>query len=122
MSIQTFKESTDYVKRLKKSKYLLENFNDRIPVIIERSKKDKHLKNIDVSKYLIPVNMTILNVLILIRQKLTITEEQSIYIMVNNNDTNVLLSPTQSLEYIYNNYKCNDGFLYLEYCGENTFG
>ncbi len=117
-----FKENTTYNHRLKKSKYLLENYYGRVPVIIERTPKDTSLKNIDRTKYLIPVEMTISNILILIRQKIILNENQSIYIIANCNNSTIVLNPTQSLEYVYNTYKSNDGFLYLEYCGENTFG
>ncbi len=117
-----FKESTTYNHRVKKSKYLLDSYEGRIPVIIEKAKKETILNNINRNKYLIPVNMTISNILMLIRQNLTINENQSIYIITKSNNTTIMLNPTQSLENVYNTYKCNDGFLYLEYCGENVFG
>ena len=122
MSVQSFKENTNYTQRLKKSKYLLENYEGRVPVIIERTKKETILNKIDKNKYLIPVNMTISNILILIRQNITINENQSIYIMTKFNNSTIILNPTQSIETVYNTYRCDDGFLYLEYCGENIFG
>jgi hypothetical protein len=35
---------------------------------------------------------------------------------------NIMLSGSQTIITIYDNYKSTDGFLYLEYCSENVFG
>ena len=65
-------------------------------------------------------NLTVANVLQLLKQNLKITESMSMYIMISGE--NIMLSGSQSMSTIYDTYKNPDGFLYLEYCSENFFG
>ena len=47
-----------------------------------------------------------------------LNQNQALFIYVNN-----ILPPTGELiSQIYNNYSDPDGFLYVQYSGENTFG
>jgi hypothetical protein len=115
-----YNEILPFEDRIKKSKVLLEKYPDKIPVILEKSKKDKLLSNSVKNKLLVSQDMTITTILQLIKKNLKINEHMAIYIMVS--DKNIMLSGSYSISEIYNNYKNNDGFLYLEYCSENVFG
>jgi GABA(A) receptor-associated protein len=74
----------------------------------------------DKTKLLVADNMTVATVLQLIKTNLKINETTSIYILVSNK--NIMLSGAQTIISIYQEYKNEDGFLYLEYCTENVFG
>ena len=115
-----YNEILPFEDRIKKSKILLDKYPDKIPVILEKSKKDKLLSNSVKNKLLVSQDMTIATILQLIKKNLKINEHIAIYIMVS--DKNIMLSGSYSISEIYNNYKNNDGFLYLEYCSENVFG
>jgi hypothetical protein len=117
---KSYINSISYIQRLKKSQHLLEKYNDRIPIIIEKNVKDNTLARLDTNKYLIHGDSNVISVLNLLREKLKLTENQSIYLTIYN--TNVILNPSHTLNSVYNNHKHNDGFLYIEYYGENTFG
>jgi hypothetical protein len=112
--------SVSFEDRKKRSNSLLLKFPDKIPVILEKSSRDKYLPKMDKTKLLVAHDMTISNVLQLLKINLTIKETTSIYIMVSNK--NVMLSGSQSINSIYKEHKHEDGFLYLEYCTENVFG
>jgi hypothetical protein len=112
---------TNIEDRKKKANILLLKYKECIPVIIEKSKSEKILPPMDKFKYIINRTNTISFVLKILRDKLQITEATSIYIMTGNK-TKYILSGSQSIDYVYNTYKNEDGFLYLEYCSENVFG
>ncbi len=113
-------DSVSFEDRKKRSNSLLLKFPDKIPVILEKSMKDKYLPKMDKTKLLVADDMTVSTVLQLIKKNLKINESTSIYIMVSNK--NIMLSGSQSIITIYQQHKNDDGFLYLEYCTENVFG
>ena len=53
-----------------------------------------------------------------IRKRIKLSPEKAIFVFVNN-----VLPPTAALmSSIYEEHKEEDGFLYIAYSGENTFG
>jgi microtubule-associated protein 1 light chain len=107
-------------ERKKKCNLLLSKYPDKIPVILEKSKVDKYLPKIDKSKLLVSQDMTVSNIIKLLKSNLKINENTSIYIIIAKK--NVMVSGSQSIFSIYQEHKNDDGFLYLEYCTENVFG
>ena len=99
-------------ERKKKCNSLLSKYPDKIPVILEKSKVDKYLPKIDKSKLLVSQDMTISNIIKLLKSNLKINENTSIYIVVSKK--NVMVSGSQSIFSIYQEHKNDDGFLYLE--------
>jgi len=58
------------------------------------------------------------NFMHIIRKRLTLKPEVAIYLFVNNK-----IFPSSSVMYqVYEKNKNSDGFLYIYYSGENTFG
>jgi GABA(A) receptor-associated protein len=108
-------------KRKMLSKALFEKFPDRLPVIIEKSKTEKITSTINKSKFLVSQDTTVSEFMCILRKRMSVDENSSIYIFTNNKNK-VLLSGSLSMGTIYNQHKDEDGFLYLEYCYENVFG
>ena len=118
-----YKDTMSFEDRKKRSASLLLKYQDKYPVILEKSKKDKYLPRIDKSKLLVSHDMTISTVIQLLKKNIKINENTAIYIMTTDKENNdIMLSGSQSITNIYDNYKSDDGFLYLEYCTENVFG
>ena len=70
------------------------------------------------SKYLIPMDLTVGQFVYVIRKRISIPPEKAIFIFVNNT-----LPPTAALmSTVYETHKDQDGFMYMMYSGENTFG
>ncbi len=115
-----FKQQMTFEERKSHSLLLANKFPDKIPIIIQRSKKDRLLKDLDKVKYLVPYNITILDCINILRRRLLLTHNTAIFLFASSH--NVLLSPSQSIYELYNKYKDNDGFIYIEYSAENTFG
>lgn len=111
---KTFEERVLY------SKKLLSKYPDRIPIIIEKNKRDKSnvLLDPNKTKYLMPRHLHMSQLIMLIRKNIQIDSNKAIFIFIDN-----ILVPTNStIESIYHNHKDPDGFLYVSYSCETTFG
>mmetsp|Transcript_24591 Transcript_24591/g.55981 ORF Transcript_24591/g.55981 Transcript_24591/m.55981 type:complete len:121 (-) Transcript_24591:751-1113(-) len=92
---------------------------DRIPVIVEKRARDQSLPEIDKKKFLVPADLTIQQFVYVIRKRIKLQPEQAIFLFVNNG---TLPPSVAALQTVYDKYKDEDGFLYMTYSGENTFG
>ena len=101
---------------------LLKKYPDHVPVIIKRSPNDKILRDIDKEKYLIPKNLKVNEIYLIIRKKITLDSKHAIFIFVKNHLGDVLVPNSSNIQEIYDLYKNDDGFLYIVYTAENTFG
>ena len=105
-----------FEERRAMAKKLLERFPDQIPVIITPS--GKNTPPLNKYKYLIPRDYTVSRLLFEIRKHLTLKSEQSLFVFVENS----LLPPGEGMTQVYSRLKDPDGFLYVTYALENTFG
>ena len=70
-------------------------------------------------RFLIPQQFSIYELQGIIRQKLSLDRNQTLFLLVNGK---VLLKNDHRLAKIYQDHQDPDGFLYLTYCKENTLG
>jgi GABA(A) receptor-associated protein len=112
-----FKEEHDFEKRKEEAIKIRNKHPDRIPVIVEKAARSD-IATVDKKKYLVPANLTMGQFVYVIRKRIDLSPETAIFIYVNN-----VLPPTSaSMSLIYEEHKDEDGFLYITYSGENTFG
>lgn len=110
-------ESWSFEKRKAESQRLLEKYSTRVPVVVSRCNKSK-IEDIDKKKYLVPCDQTIGQMVYVIRKRIKLDEQKAIFVFIEN-----VLPPTSALmSEMYNKFKQDDGFLYITYSGENTFG
>ncbi|XP_010324593.1 autophagy-related protein 8f isoform X2 [Solanum lycopersicum] len=113
--VQSF--STKKEKRRAEASRIREKYTDRIPVIVEKAERSD-IPNIDKKKYLVPADLTVGQFVYVIRKRIKLSAEKAIFIFVDN-----VLPPTGAImSSIYDEKKDEDGFLYVTYSGENTFG
>lgn len=110
--------SNDYLERLKKSQVILEKYPDRVPLIVQPSKNDRDAYPIDKSKYITPRDLTMMQLQQIIRKRVRFPPEKALFMFVNNK----IFPITSLVGAIYDEHKDADGFLYVTYCQENTFG
>ena len=115
--MSNFKKSKIFEERFNESCKIIEKYPDRLPIIVEKSIKSK-INDIDKNKYLVPKEMTLGQFLYVIRKRIKLNPAEALFFFVNN----ILCSNTQNMNEIYNTYKDKDGFLYITYSSENTFG
>jgi GABA(A) receptor-associated protein len=112
-----FKRANSIEKRLKESRRVLDKFPDRIPVICEASSKSIHLK-MDKSKFLVPKDLTISHFVMIVRGRLKLDASVALFFIVGD----IVAPSISTLDNLYYNHSDPDGFLYLTFSEENTFG
>ena len=113
----SFRDSKSLDDRIAESEKIIEKYPDRIPIIVEKC-TESTLKDIDKQKYLVPKDLTFSQFLYIIRKRINLNEAEALFLFVNNK----LVPSNMSINEIYNSDKCEDGFLYVNYTNENTFG
>jgi GABA(A) receptor-associated protein len=108
-----------FERRKKECDAIRHKYPDRIPVICERSSYSKDMPVVDKSKYLIPDDLTMGQFIYVIRKRMRLDQSKALFLFVNGN----MLVPTSAvIQAIYEQYRDLDGFLYINYSGENAFG
>ncbi len=112
-----FKDNFNEESRIHESNKIILRYPTRIPVIVEKQ-KNCSFKGINKNKYLVPKDMCMNQFIFIIRKRIQLEASQSLFVMINNQ-----LSPSNiPLGEIYEKQKDKDGFLYMTYTSENTFG
>eukprot|EP00300_Choanocystis_sp_HF-7_P033295 c45614_g1_i1.p2 GENE.c45614_g1_i1~~c45614_g1_i1.p2 ORF type:complete len:128 (+),score=25.49 c45614_g1_i1:28-384(+) len=113
----SFKQEHPFEKRKGEADRILSKYPDRIPVICEKAERS-NIPDIDKKKYLVPCDLTVGQFVYVIRRRIKLSPEKAIFIFVDN-----VLPPTAALmSSVYEEHKADDGFLYVTYSGENSFG
>ncbi|CAE8732861.1 unnamed protein product [Polarella glacialis] len=124
MSSSTLQEAVPFEKRSAEARRILTKYPDRIPVICEKAARSD-LPDIDKKKFLVPGTMLCGEFKYIIHKHInqtanaTLASDRTIYLFVNNSTspkTGALMSE------IYDQFKSDDGFLYITYSAENTLG
>ena len=113
----SFKESVEFSKRIEESSRIISKYPDRVPIIVE-AKHNTKLPDLDKHKYLVPKEMTIGQFMYVIRRRLKLKKDQAIFVFVDNK----LPVTSELISTVYDNHKNEDGFMYMIYAGESTFG
>ena len=117
--VVSFKSEFPFEKRYNESLRVIRDYPDRVPIICERSNINTiDCPYIDKKKYLVPRDLTLGQFLYVIRRRLKLTAEKALFLFIANK----IHASSQRIDYLYNVYKDNDGFLYISYSYENTFG
>jgi GABA(A) receptor-associated protein len=116
--MSNYKSMNQFNKRLLESQNIKNKYPDRIPIICEKSFMSRDAPKIDKNKYLVPNDLTIGQFVYVIRKRIKLLPYQALYLFINN-----FIPPTSEIiGNLYNNYQDLDGFLYITYSTENTFG
>ena len=113
-----FKQKFPFETRNNEATKILNKYPNRIPIILENHIHAR-VSLMLTKKYLVPHDLTMGQFQYVVRKRLkTITSEQGLFFFVGNS----MPSATQLLTQVYKDHKDEDGFLYVIYAGENTFG
>ncbi len=115
----TFYKKYDKQTRMDEFNRIHEKYPDRFPLIIEQGVGEKI--KIERHKYLVQADITIGQLIYIIRKNVTpkIHEETALFLTFNE----TMFSTSKTIGEIYEDYKNKeDGFLYLNFFAEKTFG
>jgi GABA(A) receptor-associated protein len=115
----TFKSEHAFEKRAKEASSILAKHPTRTPVICEKGGNSSDIATIDKKKFLVPSDLSAGQFLYVIRGRMKLRPEQALFLLTERGT----LPPTsEKISDLYAKEKSEDGFLYLKYTGENTFG
>ena len=112
-----FKKQYPLYQRLQESQQVLNKYPDRIPIICE---KDYRVYNCDIKKrkYLVSKDLTMGQFIYVIRNQIQINSNMGLFLFING----TIPPNSETMNNIYNKHKDSDGYLYINYAFENTFG
>ncbi|PSR89179.1 Autophagy-related protein like [Actinidia chinensis var. chinensis] len=116
-TMRSFKEVFTYEERFEESQDMIAKYPDRVPVVVERYSKTD-LPAMEKKKYLVPRDMSVGQFIHILSSRLHLAPGKALFVFVKNT-----LPQTSSLmESVYESFKDEDGFLYMCYSSEKTFG
>ena len=110
-------QNCSFASRKADSDRLLAKYPDRCCIIVGKN-DGSDVPDIDRHKYLVPKSLTIGQFMFVIRKKITCNEDKAIFMFIDN----TLPSNISTVGLVYDEHKNEDGFMYVIYSGENTFG
>ena len=114
-------------KRSNESGRIRAKYSDRVPCIIERADVKSDAPSIQRCKFLVPSDTTAAALLYIVRKRFVgdFDSSQSLYMFIRpaaGRGTPVLAPTASTIGSMDDLYKNSDGFLYIEYATESTFG
>lgn len=133
---KSFKERNNHSERVAAVQGIRDKFPNKIPVIVERFKKvsksqtseiipipihcqEKSLPCIDKVKYLVPRELTVAQLSTIVRNRLSLCQTDSFFLFTSSG---TMLSMSRTVAELYEVSQDQDGFLYVEYASQETFG
>ena len=122
MPSSVYKNTFPLEERKQKSFKMTSLYPDRIPVIVEMSQSSanytSYIKASHKVKYLVPYDITMGQFIKILRDKIKLESSTALFFFINNK----IFPITSSVGNIYKEHADEDGFLYIEFCEESTFG
>ncbi|KAJ4772280.1 Autophagy-related protein [Rhynchospora pubera] len=115
--IRAFKEEFTYEERVEESREIVAKYPDRVPVVVERFARCD-LPVMEKRKYLVPRDMSVGQFIHILGARLHLSPGKALFVFVKN----TLPQTACLMDSLYQGYKDEDGFLYMCYSTEKTFG
>ena len=116
-----YKKEFTKKERIQNSAKLLEENEGKIPIICEKD-PNSEMKTLLKTKFLIKRQITVQQFIHTIRKKLEMDSYEALFLLANCKNKKIALVGNVSFGDVYDNYKHDDGFLYLIYSNEKIWG
>ncbi|KAL5122168.1 Autophagy-related protein 8i [Glycine soja] len=113
----SFRDEYTLEQRLGESRDIVAKYPDRVPVIVERYAKCD-LPELEKKKYLVPRDLSVGHFIHILSSRLSLPPGKALFVFVKN----TLPQTANMMDSVYRSFKDEDGFLYMYYSTEKTFG
>ena len=111
-----FKEKYTFDLRRAQAQRVLASHPHRVPLICERV--GTNVPTLDKHKYLEPRELLMSQFVYILRQRMKLDASQAIFAFIDG----TIAPGSKMVGEVYQDHHDSDGFLYISYSGENTFG
>jgi GABA(A) receptor-associated protein len=108
-----------HIKSRTEADRIMNKYPDRIPVLVTRNKYSTNTPDIDKHKYLVPSDLSMGQLMFVIRRRLNLKPEKGLFLFV---DGSVVCNSEMVSVVYYRSHDPEDGFLHAVYSCENVFG
>jgi len=117
--MKSYKQLHSFEEREKESSSILAKYEDRVPIILEKcTSSTSTIPGIDKNKFLVPKELNMSQFCHVVRKRMKLSPEQALFFFINN----TIISGSKSIGKLYSELGDKDGFLYIVFSSENTFG
>ena len=113
------RNNPDVVKRKNQCANIILSYPDKVPIICEKAPEAK-INDIDKTKFLVGNELKLIEFIEIIRARLNLEKDSALFIIIGGKHC---VSTEMYIGEIYKKYQDpEDGFLYMHYSSELTFG
>ena len=87
-------------------------------MVCEELQNSTRFPELETRRITVPSEINVAQLIYLLRRRMGLSPEESLFVFAGSS----LLSSNTLIYVAYERYKDPDGFLYIKYSGENTFG
>ena len=113
-----FREEKTFEQRREEANTVFRKYPSRIPIICERGTNCTQLPALDKRKYLVPNDLTVAQFIYVIRKRMSLDSARALFVLAGGS----IPTSTTTIGSLHTTHKDPDGFLYMQFVGENTFG
>ena len=112
-----FKRDHSLQARIEEAKRIADKYPDRIPVICTK-RPVCQIPDIDKHKFLVPMDLTVGQFMYVVRKRMHLSDTQATFFFVGE----TLPAASTLMKTVFEMHKDVDGFLYMVFSTEDTFG
>ena len=113
----TYQRNRTLESRQHESARMRKRYPNRIPVIMEKA-PNANIPLLQQHKFLVPDTSTVSELLYILRKRIKLASHEALFLFIKD----TLPSTSTTLQVLYHEHADPDGFLYITYANENTFG
>lgn len=114
--VSDFKLHTSFEQRINETSRVKRKYPVRVPIICEPLHTS--IDRLHHVKYLVSNDVTVGQLIYIIRTRLKLDSTVALYILINN----TVPKTSDTIRSLYEMYKSDDGFMYVQYDKESVYG